>query len=375
MFTLDRCSAVTRANEILSPAAEVTRSAFYLPSQGQPLFAWLHYRQTPPPLAHGVLLCPPLGHEQVHSHRAWHQLAEALAGAGFLVLRPDLHGTGDSAGMAEDADCHSVWLANLHDARLWLQQNLGCDKVSLIGLRLGAALAMEVATTARVDNLLLWAPIVSGRRYIREMRALSLTATAQAPPLPDAPGAIEAAGFVISKQTADSLTKLDLLKIHPQCRRALILSRDDLAPDRRLLDHLLALGIDAEQSAQTGYAAMMAEPHYSKLPRQAIAYAVAWLLAGSASENPRRCDVATEVGQVAKTWTMTWRGTPTSATDQELIEERVFPIGPGPDLFGVLSEPRKRSRDDLPIIVMLNAGSAYRIGPNRLYVLLARQLA
>jgi pimeloyl-ACP methyl ester carboxylesterase len=375
MVTPEYCSALTRVHGSPSLPTTVTRTAFYLESEGQPLFAWLHRRQTSLHANHGVLLCPPLGHEQVHSHRSWRQLAEALAAAGFPVLRPDYHGTGDSAGMAEDADCYSVWLANLRDAKLWMQKELGCAKVSMIGLRLGASLAMRAAMTEAVENLLLWVPIVSGRRYLREMKALGLTATTPAPSLPEASGYLEAAGFVINGHTADNLDKLDLLTVRPQCRRALIIARDDLPQDRRLLDHLLALGVSAEQTTEPGYADMMAEPHYTKVPREAISRAVQWLLAGGTSENPRAASLSLNTGRCPNAWTAVRQPAGTSGACQEPIQERVFPIRQEPDLFGVLSGPAHASGENLPLILLVNAGSAYRIGPNRLYVLLARQLA
>jgi predicted alpha/beta hydrolase len=374
MATLECSTAPTTSQGKPSLGTAVTRTAFYLESEGQPLFTWLHHRTVSLHAHHGVLLCPPLGHEQVHSHRSWRQLAEALAEAGFPVLRPDYYGTGDSAGMAENADCDSIWLANLRDAKLWLRENLGCTKVSMIGLRLGASLAMRAAVPETVDSLVLWAPIVNGRRYLREMKALSLTATKQ-PYLSTPPGCLEAAGFVINEQTADNLNKLDLLAIRPHCRRALIMMRDDVPHDRRLLDHLLALGISAEQTAQPGYADMMAEPHYAEVPRQAIADAVQWLVAGSTSDGQPAGSLKLTIDRCPHSWTAPRQDGRGSGISQHPIQERALAIRQKPDLFGVLSGPAYPADKDLPLILLVNAGSTYRIGPNRLYVLLARQLA
>src|ERR1051325_66360 len=88
-------------NERSTPAA-LRREAFYLQSQEQPLFAWLHYPANPS--GHGVVLCAPLGYEQVHAHRSFRVLADQLAAAGVTALRFDYHGTGDSAGRDEDPD-------------------------------------------------------------------------------------------------------------------------------------------------------------------------------------------------------------------------------------------------------------------------------
>ena len=112
--------------------------------------------------------------------------------------------------------------------------------------------------------------------------ALSLTAAGDAPTSAETPQDIEAAGFVLTEQTAQELSCLDLLQSRIRCRRALIIARDDTATDTRLLDHLKAIDIEAEQTYQSDYADMMAEPHYNKVPQEVICHAVDWLLAGTA---------------------------------------------------------------------------------------------
>jgi alpha-beta hydrolase superfamily lysophospholipase len=347
----------------------VGRTPFYLESQGGPLFAWLHLPEAAAPSGHGVVVCPPVGHEQVHAHRGLRHLADALAGAGFPVLRFDLHGTGDSAGADEDPDRLATWLANVRDARGWLEQELGCTRVSLVGLRLGAALAARAAAERAVDGLLLWAPVVKGRSYVRELKALSLTAARGARPPAAAPEGIEAAGFVLTEQTAQELGRLDLLQCRPLCRRALVVSRDDGPGDAELHEHLKGLGIEAQHSAQPGYADMMAEPHYNKVPRAAIAHIVQWLAAGSHGRGRSGEEVVGEDALLLAA-TAGW-----ALLSRAPLRERVLPISRQPHLVGVVSEPADAPPANLPTVVMLNAGSSYRVGPNRLYVTLARQLA
>jgi hypothetical protein len=63
-----------------------------------------------------------------------------------------------------------------------------------------------------------------------------------------------------------------------------------------------------------------------------------------------------------------------SQTPRRPVREEAFSFGDGDRLFGILSEgdeaPRGRTG-----IVFLNAGANHRVGPNRLYVSLARDLA
>jgi pimeloyl-ACP methyl ester carboxylesterase len=354
------------------PPHAVRRTAFYLKSQRQWLFAWLHRREQACS-DHGVIVCPPLGHEQIHAHRSLRHLADAAARAGFPVLRLDYHGTGDSAGTDEDPDRYATWLANLRDARAWMREQLGCQHITLVGLRLGAALAVQAAAAQAVDDLLLWAPVVKGRAYVRELKALSLTA-GDARPSAGASGYIEAAGFVLSAQTADELNRLDLIQSRPRCRRALILSRDDTPADTRLLEHLTALGIDSEQTVGPGYADVMAPPHHNKVPHEAIACAVFWLLAGQTGEAgggaipEERVWPAQAVLPCGADDRAPWQTPPQ-------IRERALHITHEPDLFGILSEPGDAPAGPLPVVVLLNAGSCHRVGPNRLYVALSRHLA
>lgn len=351
------------AGEPLALPGGVRRTPFYFASQRHGLFGWLHSPERASHFDHGVVICPPLGHEQVHAHRGLRHLADAVAAAGLPVVRFDYHGTGDSSGSGEEPERVAVWLANIRDACCWLKDHLGCTRISLIGLRLGAALAARVAADIEVDGLLLWAPVVKGRSYVREMKALSATATSS----PKSSGEIEAAGFALTEQTVQELSRLDLLQCRPRCRRALIVTRDDLPSDSHLFEHLKQLGIDARQSAQPGYADMMAEPHYTKVPQQAIAHGVDWLLAGiDGATTNALANIAIEALQCSADGAL--------RLDQG-IREQVLVISQEPNLFGILSEPANAARADLPIIVMINAGSCYRIGPNRLHVSLARQLA
>ena len=141
---------------VICSTGKVERTAFYLQSQGQPLFAWLHRGEQARSLKHGIILCAPIGYEQVHSHRSLRHLADALAQAGLSVLRFDYHGTGDSAGIDENAGRYAAWLANIGDAMTWMRQHLGCEQISLFGGSLGGIRgALLVAVDPRIKRAVL----------------------------------------------------------------------------------------------------------------------------------------------------------------------------------------------------------------------------
>lgn len=353
---------------ISTHAGVVTRTPFYFESQHQWLFAWLHRPEHILHSDHAVLICPPIGHEQIHAHRSLRHLADAVAAAGFPVMRFDYHGTGDSSGFDEDPERVATWLANVRDARRWLIEQLGCMKINAIGLRLGAMLAAQAITDQPIENLLLWVPVVKGRSYVREMKALNFSKAGSVPTSSATAGDIEAAGFVLTEQTLQDLSCLDLLQIHPLCRRALIVQRDDTPTDLHLLEHFKSLGIETQQMAQPGYADMMLDPLFGKVPGQVITHVVDWLLAQTAaSDNLHQPRDGNQMGSS--------RVPRDAFLSQQRIRERVLPISEQPNLFGILSGPADGTPKPLPFVVMLNTGSTYRVGPHRFYVSLARQLA
>jgi uncharacterized protein len=120
---------------------------------------------------HGVVLCYPFGVEYMRAHRAFRQLTTLLTRAGVHVLRFDWYGTGDSAGDGRDATVEQ-WRADLGMAIEELQDTTGIERVSLVGLRLGATLALDGAKGHDdVERVVLWDPVVSGAGYLEEILA------------------------------------------------------------------------------------------------------------------------------------------------------------------------------------------------------------
>ncbi len=118
-----------------------------------------------------VVLCGTLGQEQMRAHRSFRRLALTLAAAGSHVLRFDYLGTGDSAGRGEDTSLASC-AANIQSAIEELKAMSSATKITLVGLRLGAGLAVNVAAQrSDVRKLILWDPVYDGAAYLRQMEA------------------------------------------------------------------------------------------------------------------------------------------------------------------------------------------------------------
>lgn len=119
----------------------------------------------------GVVLCHPWGNEYIHAYRAMRQLSKLLSAAGIHTLRFDYFGTGDSDGDVAAGDLGG-WETDIQAAVKELKDTTGSKRVSLVGLRLGATLAANLAVRvgAEINSLVLWDPIVSGVEYLTEIR-------------------------------------------------------------------------------------------------------------------------------------------------------------------------------------------------------------
>jgi len=122
----------------------------------------------------GVLICPPIAHEHIRSHRALRFLAVQLARAGFDVLRFDYFAVGDSAGDSEEAQV-AHWQADVGAAAGELRALAGIDSLAVLGVRFGATLAATAKGLPTVQHLVLWDPIVDGRQYLQRMEEMHKT--------------------------------------------------------------------------------------------------------------------------------------------------------------------------------------------------------
>jgi len=328
--------------------------------------ACLHYPNDLRAHPHGVVLCPPWGHEEIHAHRSILRLADQLAAAGFLVARIDYVGTGDSEGHAQTPGLLDAWLDSIRVAAETVSGLLSGSAPTLLGLRLGALLAGVSASRFQVHDLVAWHPVVHGARYGRELRALHLMS---APSRTSAEG-LEAGGFGLAESTISGLGDLNLLRSEVKVGgRVLILERDDAISDGALADHMRGLGARTDVVSVEGYLDMFAEPQYTQIPDAAIAEITRWMAGGTP---PGRVDIdSAGVAALSQADATEW-----PEGDSSLRERHVtIDLGSeeGVTLRGVLSEPV--SGDPSSAVLLLNAGSVHHVGPNRFYVELARNLA
>ena len=319
----------------------------------------------------GVVLCAPQGHEMMWSHRAWRHLADDLGAAGLPVLRFDYPCTGDSSGGCGDGAQVDRAVSSIIAAAAQLRALTGVEKIVLCGLRLGAALAVRAADAMRAlptggaAGLVLLAPVVSGRAYLRELKALHLgwldNAGPAQRPEPPVDGAQDVLAFRIP---ADAVREIGAIRLdqQPACPAPRVWILDawpgTVSPVSTLVQAYRNAGATVELTPFPEYAAVMQSSEYSAVPEQAWRQLVAWLSPlvrplGS----PRTADVPPQV----------------ASTIIDGVEERPVWFDGGRQ-FGILCTPP--GREALPLAVLFpNTGGNHHVGDGCMFVTLSRRLA
>jgi exosortase A-associated hydrolase 2 len=179
---------------------------------------------------HTVVVVPPFAEEMNRSRRMVALQARELASQGIRVLVFDLFGTGDSDGDFGDARWEG-WLADL-DVVVSSARASGA-RASLLGIRLGALLAVEAAARAPdLDTIALWQPCTSGKVYLRQFLRLRMAESL----INDKPGAgsvsaslaelaagesLEIAGYRLAPALAEAVQARSFDNLRPQPRQRL----------------------------------------------------------------------------------------------------------------------------------------------------------
>jgi alpha/beta superfamily hydrolase len=356
----------------------------------RPLFGWIHRTAsaggaTRTPL--GLVLCNPFGYEAMCTHRTVRHFAQAAAAAGIPALRFDYDGTGDSAGTDLDPGRRDAWLASIHEAIETLRRECGCERVCLLGIRLGATLA-AVAASSRTDvaGLIAIAPVINAKAFIREMRALQMAtvagAAAAGSPSTDTP--MEITGFLLSLAARNELSQMDLMKLpRAPAPAVLVLDRSDLPGAQSWYQHLRSCDARASYHALPGYVEMMLSPHSARVPQEMLQNALEWLTVERAQL--MSADPTASLQATAPESRSCAQFNAPEGSGAQIVETAAF-LDPEQTLFGILTLPAAShsqladpsdvaKSSSRPAVLLLNAGGTHHIGPNRMYVALARRWA
>lgn len=141
---------------------------FFLAEDRQ-IFSIVH-PPTGPSRDEGVIICYPGPQEIMRSHAAHVQLSRFLAALGYTVLRFDYSSTGDSDGDSRDMSLDR-WERDTLAAIHFMKQTHGLQRITLIGTRLGAILALRASLHGGIAQLILWDPVIDGLSYIQQLES------------------------------------------------------------------------------------------------------------------------------------------------------------------------------------------------------------
>jgi dienelactone hydrolase len=297
-------------------------------------------------------------------------LSERAAAAGVPTLRFDYDGSGDSAGDDRDPERVRAWIESVQHAVDELKRATGVASVYVLGVRLGAALAaLAVKDRGDVAGYIAVAPVVSGKHYMRELRALQMALSLHEPPAgwsaPD--GEREAAGFVLTSETQAALSELDLAKssVVPS-RRILLLDREELPSAEGWAAALDVAGANPSYRRVAGFAELVLDAHRARAPESIVQPCIEFITSGAAEAIPVLANSELASGAAPSSMEFLLGG--------RLVRETAAFMAGTPSLFGITSEPASAARSGTAIM-LLNSGAIHHIGPNRLYVWLARKWA
>jgi alpha-beta hydrolase superfamily lysophospholipase len=311
-------------------------------------FGWLSRSRTALHRS-SVMILPPVGYAWWSAYATRRVLAERLVHTGHTVLRLDYHGTGDAPGSQWDDDQFEAWRESVRSGAHRLR-DLGCTELTVVGIALGATLALELAEELQVDRVVAWHPVISGRH---EARALGMRSLA----MPDGEH-VSHAGTVFSSDALSSLSELDLLA-SPSFEGP-ILVIDGPAADplvQRLSEHGTGAG---RVEVPDGDQALQEPAEDAIVARGIVETVVDWIGPGTAGRAPARALPRSMPGHI-----LTW--------GDGCVHEEVEILGPS-ELVGVACRPVGPATAK-GTVVLLNSGSESHVGPGRAWVELARELA
>ncbi len=169
---------------------------------------------------HAIIVLPAFADEMNKSRRLVWSTAERLVKKGYLVVVPDLFGTGDSEGEFRDG-CLQTWQEDVLATIRWLEQR-GMAPDRLLGLRLGCLLAASTAQRFQLSfkQSIFWQPVLTGSAALTHILRTRVAASMMDESVKEsvtelqarliAGEAIEAAGYVIGTELAAQLKAANL---------------------------------------------------------------------------------------------------------------------------------------------------------------------
>jgi pimeloyl-ACP methyl ester carboxylesterase len=320
-------------------------------------FGWVHHAPTSLGSDVAVVICPGVGRDSSTGYRPARFVADQVALAGYTAIRFSYPGTGDSRDPAEE-NCWPAWIESVQSAIDTALTIAGVRRVVLIGVRLGAALAVLAASLRKeVVGLVLLEPVVRGSSFVTQLR---MEEKISAGPAAIDQDGVRIHGLHLTAEALSGIASLDLrtIKLGPSAK-VLVLSETASAALRSCEESWSLQGADVVHENADGMSAFFRPTHLADEEFPDVQGLKDWLQVSfpvtrrTASLLPSRGEFAVEGPG--------WIETPHS-------------LGIDQHLFGILCEPKLPTSCET-VVIIGNSGGDPHDGFARFAVDLARHLA
>jgi len=202
-----------------------SREPFFLECEDRRLFSIFHSPENRAAIQGGAVYFAPFTEEANRTRRMASLLADNLSRAGTATLLFDYSSTGDSSGAFSQARWDD-WVSDGCAAIEWLYRQIG-KPIALVGLRLGAAMALECAQKVGLDipRIVLWQPVTNGRTFFTQFLRIRLAAslaeggnretTRDLMERLSGGETMEVAGYKVAPALADAVNRVNLADLAP----------------------------------------------------------------------------------------------------------------------------------------------------------------
>ena len=306
----------------------------------------------------GVLLCASLGKDASDTVRAQRLMADELAARGFMVMRFDYLGCGDSSYRQLRPTALAEWQESVLHAAQYLRRS-GVRDISVVALRAGGLIADRVlGDIDGLQRVVYWDPVGAGRRFIREQTSFLKLATGP----DDVPtGVVSIIGLRFAAESAAQFSALRIGAPGDDRLDRLVIGRvaDTDKQVAALIDAAAADSVVVDGFVESAQPTRILTP----VPFAAIDAAVGWLDAKGPGT----------LQKVSPAYSLSAR---IPDGDGGHAIERIETIGPR-SMFAIRTLPDGSGVETptLPTVVFFTNANNGHFGPNREWVELSRTVA
>lgn len=231
--------------------------------------------------APALVICQPTGHEYERCHRAMRQLAVQAARKGVSALRFDYYATGDSAGDSEELSLSRMRL-DIEQAVQYWREKTGAASIILVGIRLGATLAAQLASNClEIDSLVLYAPVLDGETLLADWQRDRQAFVGRHSNLPRKIDAGDMLGFPVTDELVKELKQQFIpAEPGPSLKRVLILVGESEVESKLLkqwINGFSRRGTSVSVESVEDIAIWRREPMEAIVPIKAIRRILGWI--------------------------------------------------------------------------------------------------